>query len=160
MLLSISSRFVRPVGVRHAGPAETQHGDDGSGGRSFLHARVSAPGESMTSRLRVSWKRARILAGPPGGLMCRTCCERVAFQFQATWQEFGVEKGTACPLAAAGDIADNSALKNKSTEISKSQYTGLKRRSTFTLSGVTTFLSSFSVNGFALSDNLVNLAQL
>lgn len=86
MLLPISSRSVRLVGVRHAGPAETQHGDDGSGGRSFLHARVSAPGESMTSCLRVSWRRARVPAGPPGGLMCRTCRERAAFQLEANWQ--------------------------------------------------------------------------
>lgn len=49
--VNASPDFVRLVGVRHAGPAETQHGDDGSGGRSFLHTCVPAPGESTTSRL-------------------------------------------------------------------------------------------------------------
>lgn len=50
-VINASPDFVRLVGVRHAGPAETQHGDDGSGGRSFLHTCVPAPGESTTSCL-------------------------------------------------------------------------------------------------------------
>lgn len=55
VFLTASTSCLCAVGVRHVGPSEAQHGDDGGGGRSSVHARVSAPSESMKHSTKPAW---------------------------------------------------------------------------------------------------------